>query len=95
MTNINNKSGSPLQPTKTTQTDADSDTLYDKLTDLDQQLTNLLHSQYFYRQALINLLDLDEDASCLIGALVLHQWLEASGESLLAMIREMRQSAVA
>ena len=95
MTTNNDKSGSPLQPNKTSQNDADGVTLYDKLTDLDQQLTNLLHSQYFYRQALINLLDLDEDASCLIGALVLHQWLEASGESLLAMLREMRQSAIA
>ena len=95
MSDHNDKSGSPLQPTKTSQTDADGVTLYDKLTDLDQQLTNLLHSQYFYRQALINLLDLDEDASCLIGALVLHQWLEASGDSLLAMLREMRESAIA
>ena len=90
MTNSNDNAGSALPQTKTTQTGANKPTLYEQLTDLDQQLANLLHSQYFYRQALVNLLD--EGDSCLIGALVLHHWLEASGEALLAMVQEIKHT---
>ena len=93
MTNSNDNAGSALPQTKTQQTGPNKPTLYEQLTDLDQQLTNLLHSQHFYRQSLINLLDLDNDANCLIGALVVHQWLEASGESLLILLKEIRESA--
>ena len=92
MTGSNDKSGSRLPQTKTPQTGSNKPTLYEQLTDLDQQLTNLLHSQHFYRQSLINLLDLDNDTNCLIGALVVHQWLEASGESLLILLKEIRES---
>ena len=91
MTTNNDKPGLPLQPTKTSQTSTDCATLHDKLTALDQQLTNLLHSQHFYRQALINLLDLDNEQSCLIGALVIHQWLEQSGDSLLDQLRALKK----
>ena len=91
MTKHNDKSGSPLQPTKTSQTSTNGATLHAKLTALDQQLTNLLHSQHFYRQALINLLDLDNEPSSLIGALVIHQWLEQSGDSLLDQLKTLKK----
>ena len=78
MTERNDKSGSPLSPSKTTSNhDSDSishwkDVLQAKINDLENQLVYLHHSQCFYHEAMVNLLtsENEPDSDTLTGATV-------------------------
>lgn len=60
MTNSNDKSGSPLQPTKK-RSDIDSPSLLAKLTALNQRLERLLEKYDRYHHDLLILLKADDD----------------------------------
>ncbi len=95
MTNSNDKSGSPLRPSKTTPSvlsDTEKESFHNQLVTFDDRLFSLLKSQCFYHEAMLNLLTSQDepDSDTLIGAIVIQRWLRESGDHLLSQLREMQ-----
>ena len=91
MTEHNDKSGSPLPPSKTTPNHDSNrnshwrDELQTKINDLDNQLVYIHHSQCFYHEAMVNLLtsENEPDSDTLAGAMVTQRWLQDSTQDIL------------
>ena len=63
-----------------------------KLTQLDDDLYNLLQSHQFYQQAVIALVEENTEPDYwVIGALTTHRWLRQSGEQLLNQLTQAKQ----
>lgn len=64
-----------------------------KLTQLDDDLYNLLQSHLFYQQSMMALTEEQvEPEGWLIGALVTHRWLRQQGETLMTELVSVKQS---
>ena len=64
-----------------------------KLTQLDDDLYNLLQSHLFYQQSMIALTEEQtEPEGWLIGALVMHRWLRQQGEAVMTELASVKQS---
>ena len=75
------------------QFNCDNNHLRAKLTQLDDDLYNLLQSHLFYQQSMIALTEEQaEPEGWLIGALVTHRWLRQQGETLMTELIGVKQS---
>ena len=69
----NDKAGLTLPPTKTASSFKD-------------ELSNFLHAQHFYHEALLALIQQDDEPDWIIGAILAGRWLRESGEGLVMQL---------
>jgi|GEM_PF-5157745 len=75
------------------QFNCDNNHLRAKLTQLDDDLYNLLQSHLFYQQSMIALAENEvEPDYWLIGALTTHRWLRQQGDGLISKLTTIKQS---